>query len=193
MMDWNKKSRIKLAESRRLTFFKDIVETVGGREAEYPVINTYDGVIIIPIKVTSKDIKFIMVEQYRYPIGRKQLEFPGGAKENNQTNEEAATKELKEETGYIAKNLRFLYSMNPIPSISPFKTAVYLALIDGEPEPLNIEEDEKDAELAVKEFTADELLKMIKENEITDCKTLAALSVVLLQSPKALEYVNSFA
>jgi 8-oxo-dGTP pyrophosphatase MutT (NUDIX family) len=192
MTNWKRKSRRKLGSSRRLTLYRDVVETSDGKKNEYPFLETKDGVVVIPVKVNEKnEPRFIMIEQYRYPIGRMQLEFPGGAREDGQTNEEAAHKELREETGYEAKSLKFMYSMNPVPSISPFKTSVYLATVEGEPEPLEVEDDEKAAGLSVKEFGADELLQMIRDNELTDCKAVAGLAVVLLQSPKALEYATS--
>jgi ADP-ribose pyrophosphatase len=187
-----RKSRKRLGECKRITLYRDIVE-VSNKITHHPFLEKRDGVIIIPIKVNEKkEARFIMVEQYRYPIGRMQLEFPGGATEPGQTNEEAARKELKEETGYQAKDLKFMYSMNPIPSISPFKTSVYLGIVEGNPEPLSIKDEEKEAGLNVKEFSADELLRLIRKNEITDCKAIASLAVILLQSPKALEYATSF-
>lgn len=49
----------------------------------------------------------LLVEQFRVPLGRSVIELPAGlvADEGDETPEEAARKELLEETGYEAKNL----------------------------------------------------------------------------------------
>lgn len=192
---WKTNSIVKIADGgERLKLYSDGVTTPSGRESTYYHVETLDGVLIIPLRIKNEEeVSFIFTEQYRYPIGRRQFEFPGGAKAPGEANEDAARRELREETGYEAKSIKFLYSMNPIPSLSSFKMSVYVAYIEDEPGETHHEDDEEDAGLSTKEFSADRVLQMIRENEITDGKTLAALATVLLQSPKALEYANSLA
>lgn len=190
---WKTTEVKKIADCGKLSFLTDSVITPSGRKTEYNYFETKDSVIVVPLRIKNEEeISFIFVEQYRYPIGRNQYEFPAGARELKESNEEAARRELKEETGYEAKTIKFFYSFNPLPSASSFKTAVYVAHIEGEPGETNYDENEKDSGMRTKEFSADQVLKMISDNEITDGKTLAALTTVLLQSPKALEYANSF-
>ena len=43
----------------------------------------------------------ILIRQYRYPLGRFIYELPAGLIEAGETPEQAAIRELKEETGYI--------------------------------------------------------------------------------------------
>jgi ADP-ribose pyrophosphatase len=62
----------------------------------------------------EQDNKLLMVNQYRYPINDVQLEFPAGGIEQNEEPEDAARRELLEETGYKAKNMQFLGRINPL-------------------------------------------------------------------------------
>lgn len=68
-------------------------------------------VIIVPMK---DDKTVIFVEQYRYPVKNKVIEFPAGLVNDldpskNESLETAAMRELEEETGYRARRLqRFL-------------------------------------------------------------------------------------
>lgn len=59
---------------------------------------TPDGVLIYAVSEEDPD-KIIMIRQYRYPLGRKIMELPAGLIDAGETPEEAAVRELKEETG----------------------------------------------------------------------------------------------
>ena len=186
------KSQKVLATTPRLSLMEDEVIMPDGKEKKQYKINTLDGVLVVPIKVAEDGkVNFVMIEQYRHPIGRRQLEFPGGAVEGGEEVLFCAERELYEETGYRAATLKSIYMFCPAPSMSSFKTYVYLAVVTGVQDPLFLEDYEIENGFEVVEKSAEELWKMIRENEITDGKTLAALSVVLLQSPKASEYMES--
>jgi len=46
----------------------------------------------------------LLVEQYRPPLGRRTLEFPAGLIDEGETPQEAALRELHEETGYVGES-----------------------------------------------------------------------------------------
>ncbi|MDB6108855.1 MAG: hydrolase [Pedosphaera sp.] len=81
----------------------------GSSEPLY-VINTTDFVSII---ATTTDGKMILVRQFRPAVSRKSLELPSGHVEKGETPEEAARKELLEETGYVADKFEFLATASP--------------------------------------------------------------------------------
>lgn len=168
----------------------DQVGLPSGAEGEYFHLRLQPGVIVVPIKASGKhDLTFILIEQYRYPLNQRVLEFPGGALDPGETGEQAARRELKEETGYEANNLKFMYSINPLPSETSASTLVYVASVGDCTSP-KMASSEREQGLVVKEYRDDQLLQLIRSNEITDGKTLAALSVVMLQSQKALSYLK---
>lgn len=86
-----------------LTLREDKITRQSGEPGLYTVVEKPDFAVIIPIQ----DGQVTMVEQYRYPIGERQLEFPQGAWEENPDApaEELAAGELKEETGLVAATL----------------------------------------------------------------------------------------
>lgn len=61
-----------------------------------------DAVMIVPIlrSTKSKTLETILVSQFRPPVGRVTLEFPAGLIDKDETADQAALREFKEETGY---------------------------------------------------------------------------------------------
>ncbi len=65
-----------------------------------------DGVVgIVPF---TDDCEVVMIRQFRPPINGHVIELPAGLRDPGETPEEAARRELIEETGYSAGELRFL-------------------------------------------------------------------------------------
>lgn len=191
MTHWMLNKRTRLAETQHMTLVQDTATSPSDKQIEYTHLKIQDGVMIVPIKLFAGEVSFILTSQYRYPTGKVSLEFPGGAVAPNEPTEASALRELLEETGYTSNKIKFIYVMDTISPLSSAKTYVYSAVVEGEPAPLQIEESEKDFGLTTRECSADQVLKLLRDNEITDSRTVAALSAVLLQSPKAIEYADS--
>lgn len=62
-----------------------------------------DGVGIVAIIEKDSGPEVILQKQYRPPIDRITIEIPAGLVDEGETAEEAAVRELKEETGYVGK------------------------------------------------------------------------------------------
>ena len=62
-----------------------------------------DAVIIVPVLKSKKHrtIDTLLVEQFRPPVNKVCLEFPAGLVDRNESAQDAAVRELEEETGYI--------------------------------------------------------------------------------------------
>ena len=77
---------------------------------EYASRKGVTGIIaVVPI---TDDGKLILVEQYRPPVEANVIELPAGlagdGKHRHETLEEAARRELQEETGYAAESLEYV-------------------------------------------------------------------------------------
>ena len=71
------------------------------------VKNYRKSVVVLP---TTEDGKVILEKQYRYPVGCYVLGLPSGLVEDDEKVEDCARRELEEETGYVARELKFLFS-----------------------------------------------------------------------------------
>lgn len=67
----------------------------------------------VVVAALTKEGKLILVRQYRHGVEKVLLEFPAGMIEDGETPEQAAARELLEETGYQAKSLEFLFKTAP--------------------------------------------------------------------------------
>lgn len=87
---------------------------------EYPTwVNT--------IAITT-DGKFVMVEQYRHGLGETGMELCAGVCEEGETPEQAARRELEEETGYTGGNWSELTVLSANPSTTNNLTHCFLAI-----------------------------------------------------------------
>ncbi|KAI1379969.1 MutT/nudix family protein [Hypoxylon crocopeplum] len=68
-----------------------------------PKNSDIDGVGIVAILEKPTGPEIILQKQYRAPIDKVTIEVPAGLIDEGETAEEAAIRELKEETGYVAK------------------------------------------------------------------------------------------
>ena len=92
----------------RFTIVQDRVR-VNGREQNYDYLEIREGVCILPFH----EGKVVLQRQYRYPVASWQWEVPGGFVDEGETLEEAAERELKEETGFETADLKSLGAFYP--------------------------------------------------------------------------------
>ncbi len=73
--------------------------------------------------------RVLLVEEFRPPIGRRCLCFPAGLSgdEGPESDVQAAHRELLEETGYAAAEMRYLFSGPSSPGLSSETLSFYLA------------------------------------------------------------------
>lgn len=71
---------------------------------------TPDAVVVIPLLRRSGEpsstTETVVVEQFRIPVRSQTVEFPAGLIDSGESAEEAAVRELKEETGYIGHSAK---------------------------------------------------------------------------------------
>ncbi|HNV86396.1 MAG TPA: NUDIX hydrolase [Candidatus Omnitrophota bacterium] len=80
------------------------------------------GGIVVVLAETDRG-KIILIDQVRIPVGKKVIEFPAGLANDRddfseESPEEAARREFLEETGYEAREMRFVASGPANPAIS---------------------------------------------------------------------------
>ena len=90
-------------EDRWMRLRRDEIERRDGSRGTYAFVEKPDFALVIP----AEDDGFHLVEEYRYPIGRRGWSFPQGGWPSGQTGSpaELARLELSQETGFRARSL----------------------------------------------------------------------------------------
>ena len=110
--------------NRWMTVREDEIERDNGVRGIYGVVEKSDSAIVIAIEADS----IYLVEQYRYPLGVKSLEFPQGSLERGDVDPpEIARQELREETGLVAEKLEYLGEIYIACGYANQKTHAFLA------------------------------------------------------------------
>ena len=127
--------------------------------------------IAIGVIVIDENGDTYLVGQYRFPLNEYSWEIPEGGCPEGTDYLIAAKRELKEETGFEAKNWTEILRMHVSNSVSDEYAVVYVAqdLIAGEAEP---EDTEK---LAVQKMPFIQALQWVMDGKITDSITVAAI------------------
>ena len=155
-------------EGRTIQVRVDEARLANGRQATREVVVRAPAVVIAPI---DEDGNVVMVRQYRYPVEEALLEVPAGMVEPGEDPDDCAQRELQEETGYRANDLRSLGGFWSTPGYSSEYKYAYVArgLV-----PSKLEAD-YDEDIAVERYPLSEIPAMIREGRIRDAKSIAVL------------------
>jgi ADP-ribose pyrophosphatase len=151
---------------------EDVIERTNGQRGIYGVIDKDPACIVIPLDEGPEGAFVYLIEQFRYTVGARHLEFPQGGWEMAQVvPEELARGELKEETGLTAKRMTHLSTLQIAYGVMSQKQHVFLAegLIVGEPEP-----DAEEHDLIVRRVSVAEFETMVVDGTIVDNCSIAA-------------------
>ncbi len=112
----------------------------GGRRA-FEVVEHKGGVVIVAQPAPGT---IVLVRQQRHAVGEDLWEVPAGMLETGEDPAHAAARELREETGYRAERVRYLWSAYSTPGFCTelLRFFVAEALTPGEPSPDDNEEFE---------------------------------------------------
>lgn len=130
----------------------------------------------VAVCAVTPEHQVILVKQYRKPMDEVLLEIPAGKLEIGENREDAAKRELEEETGYKTDKLTVIGEVYGTPGFSNEKITIYFAqnLHKGE---AHLDEDEFVEKVL---YSMEEVKYAVQKNEINDAKTLIAFQYLLL-------------
>ena len=123
--------------------------------------------------ITVQDGKFVLLEQFRHSMRKKQLAFVRGYGESGLSGEENAKKEIGEELGAEVHAIRLLGEVVADSGKDGSQAAVYYCEITGA-----ICREGYEGIIALRYFTPDELKEQVRQGKIDDGFTLAALQLL---------------
>jgi ADP-ribose pyrophosphatase len=121
----------------------------------------------------TKDHTYILVKQYRHPIGAYTLEIPAGKLNKGEDPLACALRECEEEAQVRPLYTRHIHSIHNCLGYSDEVIHLYIGY-DCETV-LKPKEKDADEYFDIKAYTKDEILMMMKDGRITDAKTLITL------------------
>ncbi|MFC1884347.1 NUDIX hydrolase [Thermodesulfobacteriota bacterium] len=139
-----------------------------GLDHDFFVLESSAWVNVIPL---TGENQVVLVRQYRHGIRDVTLEIPGGLVEEEDSPEEAARRELLEETGYDAGKIEPLGFVHPNPAIQNNMCYTFLAtdvFRCGQQQ----QDDKEDIEVLL--LPVNQIPGIIKEGGITHSLVLAA-------------------
>ena len=146
----------------------DTIAPEHGKPHDVEVVEHAEAVGVI-LRPTPGEM--LLVHQYRHPLGRKNWEIVAGSLDPGETPIDAAARELREETGYVAHAVEHLWAAFTAPGFC--EELLHFCVVSGydigEPEP------DADEDIEVGVFGLDELWWKIRNDELPDAKTQVAV------------------
>lgn len=121
----------------------------------------------VGIVAITDNNKILLIKQFRKAIEKEIVEIPAGKLEIGENPKDCAIRELQEETGYTAQNIKLMHKFFTSAGFSNQKVFIYLAtgLTKGEN---NLDDGEN---LDLYELDLNDAYDMVVRNDIEDAKT----------------------
>lgn len=154
-------------KGRIISLQVDTVTLPNGETATREIVKHPGAVAVIPLI----EDKMIVVEQYRKPLEKSQVEIPAGKLDAGEEPLKAALRELEEETGYRSDNVKLVSSFYTSPGFADEIIHLYLAedLVKGNANP------DEDEFLECEAITLEQAQEYMREGRISDAKTIMAV------------------
>jgi len=151
----------------------DSVVKLNGKKTTREVVEHVDCVVVLPIDSGGN---ILLVRQFRHAVGKELLELPAGSIDAGETPEQAAVRELREETGYKPCKLERLGGFYAAPGYCTEDLHFFRAS-QLEKSPLTAEDTD---EIEVVPVSPADVLGLIASGQICDAKTLAGFRIASL-------------
>jgi 8-oxo-dGTP pyrophosphatase MutT (NUDIX family) len=173
---------------RRLLADTNIFELTGwtarsprtGEDREVALIETADWVNVVAL---TDELDVVLVEQYRHGIDAVTLEIPGGLVDAGESAEEAAVRELREESGFTGHTVTELGVVEPNPAFLDNLCSTYLVENCRRTHDLDLDEGE---DIVVRTLPLREIPEAISRGQIRHALVICGFWWLALRRPDLL-------
>jgi ADP-ribose pyrophosphatase len=165
---WHRQSRRPVYRNKWIDVVEDVVRLPNGHETIYGVVGCGDCVGVLPFVDESR---VLLVQQYRYVAGHPTWEMPTGGVHATETVEEAAHRELAEEAGVSAAELRAVSRYHTSKSVVDETAHLFIA---RRLEPVAVDPDPTEF-IRRQEWAFDDVVELVLKGGITDSMTVIAV------------------
>lgn len=172
LASWNRVISERIADCKifSVEHTRCFADKAGAQELHsFYVLEAPNWVNVIPV---TDEGQVVLVEQFRHGVQGPTLEIPGGMVDpEDSSSEHAALRELKEETGFVPKQMIFLGRNHPNPAIQGNICDTFLAT---GVEQMEIPRFYGTEEIAIKLLPLSEVDRLIASGEITHSLVITA-------------------
>ena len=143
-----------------------------GKSFKAVILEFHDWVNVVAV---TPEQKIVVVKQFRFGVSKTTVEVPAGIMEKGETPEQAARRELEEETGYTSTNWQYLGWFEANAAFLNNSCHFFLALDVVKTHSVNLDEGE---DISVDELSFDELNQTIEQGKMRNALSVLALSRV---------------
>ena len=152
----------------RVTLVRREVPTRDGGVAHKEIARHPGSVVLVPVTDAGE---LVLIRNERVAVGRALWELPAGTLERGEDPAACAARELEEETGYTAREIRPLRAFYPAPGTCDERMHAYVATgLRAGAQRLDVTERIEPAVLSEAR-----VLEMLRSGEIEDGKTIACV------------------
>ncbi len=159
-------------EGRAVKLRMDSVRLGNGRQTTREIVEHSDCIAVV---VIDENDNVLLVKQFRKPVEKELLEIPAGGIDAGEGPEEAVSRELREEIGYMPRSVHRLGGFYSAPGYCSEYLYLYLAT-ELVPSQLIAEDTE---EINVVRVPIEEIPDLIASGRICDAKSIAGLFAYL--------------
>ena len=149
---------------------REEVRLPDGTETDFDYLDAPPSVVILPL---TADGAIILIREWREAVQRVNRGLPTGTAEPNDADlRETATRELEEETGYVAEDIEALLTVEPANGVAAIEHHYFLA---HGCTPTGTQSLDADETITVVEAPYAEVLQQAMAGDIRDGRTLLGL------------------